>query len=182
MKDRVLNQDEINQTSMSLLTYKGKGWIDPEIFNSITQIWPSIVFEIVPLRKKENKIEIFLLKRDENDPIWPNMLHTPGTVIRTTDDKGWFGSSDLKSPFKRLLEKELNLQNFDLNKINFVGTIIHNSERGMECSFIHWIELDENFESGSGRFYDINELPDTFVKSQNDFIWKCIEEFKKKLF
>ena len=43
---------------------------------------------MVPLRLNiSGNIEVLLTKREASDPVWGGMLHTPGTVMRASDQK-----------------------------------------------------------------------------------------------
>jgi ADP-ribose pyrophosphatase YjhB (NUDIX family) len=158
--------DEIKVTE-NILKKLEPGFLPLPIFHQVTRLTTTPIVEFVPLRQNDNKIEVLLLKRPNNDPVWPGMLHTPGTVIRATDS--------LEVAFKRILTKELG--GASIEQPSFVTHILHHSGRGMELSLIYWIELTESMSDGV--FYDSDEMPDLLVQSQLDFIPAAVENFRK---
>lgn len=129
------------------------------------------IIEVVPLRKSSNgKVEILLLKREADDPVWPGQLHVPGTVVRASDAPGSFEES-----LNRILVKEL--AGVNTSKPTFVENILHHSGRGMEVSQIFLTEIQG--KPVVGEFYDIDDLPQSIVKSQLDFIPDAIAHFRK---
>lgn len=138
------------------------------IFHEITRLTTTPIIEVVPLRHSESAIEILLLKRGADDPVWPNQLHTPGTVLRATDS--------LENALERILSKELSGSR--VSKPKFVTNVLHNSGRGMETSQIYWVEVLN--DTTSSQFYNVDNLPDDLVKSQLDFIPQAIEDYKAR--
>jgi hypothetical protein len=128
------------------------------------------IVEIVPLRiSADGKVEVLLLQREADDPIWPGQLHVPGTVIRATDAPGSFDN-----PLQRVLTKEL--PGTKTSEPAFVESILHYSGRGMEASQVYWVEIQN--EPAEGVFYVTEDLPETIVQSQLDFIPDAIAHFK----
>jgi hypothetical protein len=142
------------------------GFLPFSIFHQIARLTTTAIIEIVPLKLQNSKIEILLLERETDDPVWPSQLHIPGTVIRATDS--------LEEVFQRISDKELN--GINISSAKFVTNILHHSGRGMEASQIYWIDIKEN--PTIGKFYDIDNLPQELVKSQLDFIPQAIEDYK----
>lgn len=161
-----MNDQEINQVA-NLLAKAQPGYLPPPIFHQITRLVATPIVEVVPLRTHEgNKVEVLLLERPSDDPVWPNMLHTPGTVIRATDS--------LESALRRILEDELG--GIAISDPQFVDNIIHHSGRGLEVSQIYWVEVADS--KSAEQFYDISELPNTLVESQRDFISQAVKNYK----
>ncbi len=166
MNDNVSTRDI--QLAADILSKLEPGFLPLPIFHEIMRLTMTPILEVVPLRRKEKGIEILLLKRADNDPIWPNMLHTPGTVLRSTDT--------LDSAFSRLLKTELG--GVKSSQPVFVTNTLHHSGRGMEASLIYFINIESKVVAG--QFYDINQLPDSLVKTQLDFIPIAIEAYKAR--
>lgn len=170
MSESSLSAEEI-ETLTELLSKLKPGFLPFSVFHAITRLVATPIIEVVPLRRTvDNQVEILLLKRDEKDPVWPNKLHVPGTVVRASDSTG-----DFSEAFERILSNELNGLTF--GPPTFVKGIIHNSGRGMEVSQVYWVEVLNQPEVG--QFYNTQELPAKLVESQMDFIPAAIEHFKK---
>ena len=158
--------DEDVKLVAGLLAKLKPGFLPPPIFHEITRLTATPIVEIVPLRSKDNAVQILLLQRGSDDPVWPNMLHIPGTVLRATDS--------LETAIDRVLTKELN--EAQVSKPKFVTNILHHSGRGMEASQVYWVEVISS--PIDGQFFDTDNLPDNLVKSQLDFIPQAIEDYR----
>lgn len=87
----------------ALLSSMEPGFLPYDIFVQIARLVVLSIIEFVPLRKNKNgNIEVLLLSRGMDDPIWPGELHTPGTVVRPTDTQG-----GMYLAFERILDDEL---------------------------------------------------------------------------
>lgn len=166
---RALPSSDLDKAA-DILSSLQPGVLPFRIFRELARLSVMPIIEVVPLRlNSSNKIEILLLKRESDDPIWPSQLHVPGTVIRASDSSGTYHDA-----FSRILEKELG--GIQTSEPVFVRNLLHHSGRGMESSQIYWIEV--NGEPTSGMFYDTDSLPNTIVNSQLDFIPDVIASFK----
>jgi len=164
-----LTEHEIAQAT-DLLARLKPGFLPFDIFHGIARLVAMPIVEIVPLRRSlAGKVEILLLERESDDPIWPGQLHVPGTVVRASDTPGSFTTS-----LKRVLSKEL--LNAKTSEPIFVKSILHHSGRGMEVSQIFWVDIEG--EVSVGEFHDAENLPDSVVKSQLDFIPDAVAHFK----
>lgn len=163
-------QNDPKQIARALETYE-PGFLPYPIFEQIARLVALPILEIIPLRLTYNgEVEVLLIERESHDALFPGAVHTPGTVIRATDnnpDKGpW-------QPLVRILEDELGGTN--VGPINFVGSILHASRRGVEQAQLYWVEVVG--EPVKGVFYNVHELPDNLIESQNDFIKLAAENF-----
>lgn len=166
--DTKLSEHEITQVS-TLLAKLEPGFLPFAIFHQVTRLAAMPIVEVVPLRVSANgRIEVLLLLRETDDPVWPGQLHVPGTVVRATDTPGSFDA-----PLQRVLSKELT--GTRTSEPHFVKSILHYSGRGMEVSQVYWVEVQS--EPVEGVFYDAEDLPDTIVRSQLDFISDTIAHF-----
>lgn len=161
-----LSEAEIQQVA-SLLAKLEPGLLPFAIFHQITRLTTTAILEIVPLRRNGDKIEILLLPRGVDDPVWPGQLHVPGTVILATDT--------LDTVFDRLLSKELS--GIDVSSPKFVKNIVHHSGRGTEASQIYWVNVTG--EPRVGYFYNVDKLPETLVQTQLDFIPAAIDDYRQ---
>jgi hypothetical protein len=118
-----MNTSFIEQTA-SMLSKFEPGFLPYPVFEQIARLVALPIVEFIPLRLKDNKVEVLLIDRDKDDPYWPNMLHTPGTVIRSTDLNqkhiNWLA-------FERILGDELN--DTKISSPHYVGSILHQSNR-----------------------------------------------------
>lgn len=138
------------------------GVLPPEIFQAVTRLVATPIVEVVPLRRgKQGKPEVLLLRREADDPVWPNQLHVPGTVVRSSDTAGNFGDAMGR------ISNELG--GVTLKSPTFVQNIIHHSGRGMEVSQIYWVEISGD-EPLRGEFFMADDVPEGIVRSQLDFI------------
>src|SRR5581483_10648257 len=149
-----LSESEVTQAA-DLLSRLKPGFLPLKIFHEVTRLTVMPIVEVVPLRlARSGKIEILLLQREADDPVWPGQLHVPGTVIRATDTPGSFNT-----PLQRVLTKELN--GTKTSEPMFVKSILHHSGRGIEASQIFWVKVEG--EPTEGKFYDVDSLPQSLV-------------------
>lgn len=138
------------------------GFLPLDIFMEIARLAVLPIIEFVPLRVNKNgEVEVLLLSRDADDPLWPNELHVPGTVIRPTDTEG-----KIYRAFERILDDEL--KGTKTTPPHYVGSNLHKSKRGMEQAQIYWIEVTA--EPNVGEFYPVFRLPTNVMESQLNFI------------
>jgi hypothetical protein len=154
-----------------LLSELEPGWLPEPIFQAVARLVVLPIVEVVPLRRADTgEIEILLLERRADDPVWPGMLHTPGTVVRASDSPGSFDDA-----LGRILDDELG--NIGASEPVWVKNILHHSGRGMEASQIYWIEVEG--EPKVGTYYRSSQLPERLVQTQLDFIPDAVEHFKR---
>jgi len=167
----ILSEEDV-KIVVNILSKLKPGFLPFPIFHEIARLTAVPILEVVPLRKTENGIEILLLQRDQDDPVWPGQLHTPGTVIRATDC-----DTNFKEAFNRIFDNELT--DVQASEPVFVNNTIHHSGRSTEISQIYWTEVTG--ESKVGKFYDVDNLPTELIQTQLDFIPAAIEHFKQTL-
>ena len=166
-----LSEDEI-KTLTGLLSKLEPGFLPFDVFVEIARLVVLSIIEFVPLRLNEKgEIEILLLSRGPDDPIWPNELHVPGTVIRPTDTE-----DKIYLAFERILKEEL--QDTKTSNLHYVGSNLHPSKRGMEQAQIFWVEVLD--EPTTGHFYATEQLPDNLMESQRKFIQEAIASFRQE--
>lgn len=156
---------------IKLLKELEPGFLPFGVFLEIARLAALSIIEFVPLRIKDGRIEVLLLARNSNDPIWPGELHTPGTVIRSTD-----AEEKMFEAFDRILKDELG--GTKASEPHYVGSMLHKSKRGTEQAQIYWIEVLE--EPKVGTFYPVDDLPKNIMESQKKFIAQAVKSFQSK--
>ena len=157
-----------NQELCKLLAKLEPGMLPSDVFVSIARLTVQPAIEFIPLRKNGKKIEVLLLPRSDDDPIWPGMLHTPGTILRPND-------TEFKYPFKRLLDEEIGITG--KYKLMFNTSGLFKSERGSGVSFEYILILED--DPKNGEYYDVLQLPDNLVSGQAEFIERSVARFKE---
>jgi hypothetical protein len=157
MSDEPPSDEEISSAA-EILSKLRPGYLPFSIFLEITRLVTTSIVEIVPLFKEGDKIYVLLTRRSEDDPNWPNKLHTPGTVVRATDEEG-----NYESAFSRILQDELR-------GIAIIG------KPGMEDAKIFYVELAE--KPNLGEFHNSEDLPEDIVDTQVAFIKLAVDKFR----
>lgn len=165
-----MQDKEIHAIATALSKFE-PGYLPYPIFEQVARIAALPVVEFIPLRIVNGTVEVLLLDRGPDDPIWPNMLHTPGTIVRATDFNG--ESRTVWPAFGRILHDELN--DSLLGQPQFIGSILHKSKRGVEQAQLYSVEVFG--EPKAGRFYSTTELPESLIESQLIFITEAAKKF-----
>lgn len=146
------------------------GFLPKPLFLEVTRLVVTPIVEVVPLRMTTAGPQVLLLQRPEDDPNWPGMLHTPGTVLRATDvDDGINGA------FQRIFADELGVA--PANPPQFVETVFHKVNRGSEIATVFSIDMGDADAPG-GTWYDARALPETIVDTQIEFIRNAVTQFE----
>lgn len=163
--------DQEITTTTNLLKKLPAGFLPYPIFEQMARIMALPVVEFIPLRRSESGVEVLLIDRGPDDPIWPNALHTPGTVIRATDLNH---GADNQIAFERIIHDELHDTN--VGEPHSFGNVLHESKRGIEQAQLYWIEVTG--EPQVGTFYGTQSLPANLIDSQRDFIISAARDFE----
>lgn len=166
----VLTEKEITNTA-EMLQKLSPGFLPLPIFYQVARLTVTPTVELVPLRMHEGHLQVFLTQRPKDDPVWPSMLHVPGSVIRATDTKETF--SDV---LDRILHNELHDPQIE-SKPHFFTYLFHQVKRGAEIAFIHYTFLLETPKNGS--FYFIHDLPSSLVSHQRGFIQEIAKSLER---
>jgi hypothetical protein len=166
-----MTDDDIQKTAALLKQFE-PGFLPYPVFEQIARLIALPIIEFVPLRKNKDKIEVLLIAREADDPYWPSLLHTPGTVIRATDltrdqSSNW-------PAFERIIKGEL--MDTKVGVLHYVGSIFHESKRGAEQAQLYWIEVQG--DPKIGEFYAVDDLPSHLMESQYAFITEAARHFK----
>lgn len=169
----VVTDEEVKQTT-ELLKKLEPGFLPYPLFEQVARLVALPTVEFVPLRKNNNVTEVLLIARVTDDPLWPGMLHTPGTVIRATDFHGT-NAAGIWLPFERLLKDEL--KDTKLSEPNYVGSLLQKSKRGVEQAQLYWVEVLD--QPVVGEFYAVDSLPDSLIEAQRTFIAEAARHFDR---
>lgn len=162
-----MDQENLNAIASGLKKLP-QGYIPEPIFNEVARIAALTAIEFVPLRKNNNSIEVLLLRRASDDPFWPNMLHTPGTVLRASD-------MSFEGAYSRLFKDELNSLP---QPVKFFGNEVLLNNRGRAIIFKNIIDVTG--VSTSGEFYDIKTLPEDILVEHKVMIKEAVDIFNKQ--
>ena len=162
----IVNKTEPTQLAALLQEYE-PGFLPEPLFVAIARLVVLTAVEFIPLRKSQDGgVEVLLFKRPDTDPIWPNMLHTPGTMLRSTDDS-------FKDGFDRLFNDELKIP-YPSEPV-FVGTDLVHHKRGTIVTLEYIVAIDQ--KTVGGEFYNVNDLPGSFIPEQIEMIKRAAARF-----
>lgn len=161
--------------------------LPPKVFHAVERITALTAIETVFLRKREKQLEVLLLKRSDNDPYYPGMWHSPGSILRGGDGQELMGgSSDLLKltefsriywkPFVRILFDELG--GWFAQSPKFAGTVLYSTPRGLEHGVVFLCECDR--EPKKGTWYSLDRLPENMVAHHHELIRMAVDAFLKK--
>lgn len=166
----MMNQDEIKQAE-ALLSKLEPGYLPELLFHQFTRLSVTGILELVPLRKSSfGNIEVLIRRREEDDPHWPNMLHTPGTVLRPTDSDDYSNALD-----RVFMEIDRNSFNYSISQIY---TIFRSVNRGKELAVVFATEITDTKETDI--WIPLEDIDSKIVDTQVEFVKKAAEVFKLK--
>ncbi len=165
-----LSEDEIQQAA-DLLAKLQPGFLPLPIFIQLARLTVTPVIELVPLRLRNDTVEVLLMQRPPDDPTWPGLWHTPGTVLRATDQEGSY-----RDAFERLLNDEL-AGVIAQSEPQFVETLFHQVKRGRECAQVFYMEVSG--EPIEGKYFAAEKLPENTVDTQWNFIKHAVRLFRQ---
>lgn len=100
--------------------------------------------------------EVLLTRRNANDPVWPNMWHNPGTIVRPNDIP-----HGLDYAVNRIYNSELHIASYE--KPKQIQQVLLSHERGNGIGYIYIGKLES---TTVGEFFDIHHFPqDTITAS-----------------
>lgn len=155
-----------DRTAARLLQKLEPGELPPETFLEIARLVVMPIVEVVPLRLHEGVVQVLLLPRPPDDPVWGGQVHTPGTVIRPSDHS-------VADALDRLIAREL--EGVETSAPVFVEHQLHRQKRGMELALVYWVEV--RGEPGEGSFHELVRMPPNLVTTQLDFIHPACQHF-----
>lgn len=171
MPDSELSQAEI-QEAARLLSKLRPGLLPIEIFLQFARLGVMPIVELVPLRTNaQGTTEVLFIRREDSDTVWGGKLHTPGTVVRATDNDKYNAEA-----FARILDDEL--KGASCKPPVFVEALFHKQKRGAEQSLIFYAEIIS--PPAIGEFYSLSEVPDDVVTTQLPFIQAAVAKFEAR--
>jgi hypothetical protein len=150
----MLERAEADQL-VALLGKCTPGNLPPDVFEAVGRVSVYPAVELVPVRMTENGIEVLLMQRPADDITWPSMLHTPGTILRPTDET-------VESAMARLVDEELQGTTI-LEPPRFLRYRMYNHTRGRGLGLEHIVVVGE---STDGEFYSVHDLPEALIAEQ----------------
>lgn len=137
-------------------------------FEHYPRVFPQASIELALVRERDGQKEVFMFRRPEDDPHWPNELHMPGTTLYALDNE--------EKMWGRLLRNELGnaftREDFAL-AFNHVTTR-QDRERGACMHGVYVCHCDPDTEFASGRFYPIDNPPDETITHHVHMIGKLV--------
>lgn len=148
------------------------GNLPSNIFEALAKVAVYPAVEFVLLRQKNGRVETMLFRRRPDDPVWPSMLHAPGTVLRPTD-------KSIESAISRLMQDEL--QGVNVSPPIFTGIHLNKYLRGNSLGVEYWLEVHDSNDDRN--FYCVNDLPQNFIGEQKGLLTRAVNaytEYKSK--
>jgi hypothetical protein len=141
------------------------GYLQAEVFNEIARlvVLPTVV--LIPFIRLNSNLKVLLTKRSSDDAYYPNMLHPPGTVLRSTD-------KSIQSAIERLKKTELAGVTFK-GELVFVNFVFENIARGKELSLIFLTELLD--VPSDYQLYMTDQLPLDLIQTDYTRIKSALE-------
>lgn len=144
------------------------GFLPNDLFDQIARLGVLAYLEVVALRLINDKVEVLLTRRSEDDPFWPNLYHNPGTVLRPNDTNKSFSSA-----LGRLYADEY-AGSLPVAGPFFAGLWFDQLERGKGLGIVTYMQLDNCLE---GKYFAIDNLPKDIIKGQAEYIKQCANQF-----
>ncbi len=164
--DKPIPTDDEIKTVVDILSRLQPGELPLDLFLQTARLTVTPIVEVVPVRKTaDGSTEVLLIERDGTDPVWSGKVHTPGTIIRSSDTDSQNGDA-----FRRILQGEM--QGISTGEPVYVGSMLHRVKRGMEQIQVYVVEV--HGEPTVGKFYNANALPENLVDTQTGFIQAAV--------
>lgn len=145
---------EENEKELIELLKKVPMEMSDELYNAFARVRPQPAIEVVILKIIKNETHVLLIERSFKDKYWPNMWHSPGTILR-------YGES-ISMAFKRLSEKELFFSFWEKPQfVNWRNSV--EAKRGHEISLIFRYDVGKNFSPPTGKFFPVDDLPESIL-------------------
>lgn len=154
------------------------GRLSTRFFTALAYILPTTVAETVILRQTGEKVEILLIPRPDDDPIWNGKVHSPGGALRRSD---YEHEDPFQGIFRRIEAQELHTAFADPPL--FVGCVTNLSERGPDVAHVFLASIVNEDTSPTGTIWvDVETLPtmDNFIHVQMKAITLAVGAFQKR--
>jgi hypothetical protein len=137
-------------------------------FFALEQIALLSAYELLVTKQTAAGLEILLIKRPDNDPVWPNLWHFPGTILRLYDSE--------PKIFARLAV-ELGMESLPA-KPKFVTTVIQDNGRGRHLHVFWRLEVAAETQFSTGQFFSIDQLPTDLIAYQREQLAQVLDKAK----
>ena len=150
----------LSETLEYLKTLK-PGLLPLELFYELCRLVTISSYEVVPFCKIDGDHKVLLVRRETDDPYWPGLWHTTGTVIRPTDT--------LESAKNRLFSLELDNPEVLVEPV-FMGNLVGKEKRGNSVGIYHYAVVEK---TSIGECFGVDNLPSDIVTYQVQMIKKA---------
>lgn len=157
------------------------------LFTQLARLVVLSSIEVVPLRPKEDKLEVLLAKRPEDDPWWANQLHLPGSIQMPMGQDEPLASNDYSEPVDRVLTDDFGTSIARTGDVKLFSVERRHGVRGSEQTALAWTQVDLAMGAlavSDGGFFDANLVmahPDDFqlVEGHAEIIEQALADFRR---
>jgi len=147
-----------DERAVSILKKWKGGVLSDQLFTTISKMGPQVGVITILFRKNDKILEVLLLPRPKDDPLWPGMLNLPGKMLRSADFKREDGNP-VNGPFERIETNEVKAK-FASEPV-FAGLAFQSTDRGPILALVYIAELAGNQDSQKDYVWaDANKLED----------------------
>lgn len=139
-----------------------------EFYNAVAAKFVLTAIETVPLRRRGDTVEVLLLERNPNDTFYAGQVHSPGSMLRASDQT--YGDA-----LRRVQWAELGLRFAEPPQ--FVSPLFQSTPRGPENGLVFACRLEA--EPTIGKFHDVTSLPPNVIEHHRPIIQAATEFFRK---
>ena len=113
----------------------------PTLYDSLARLTWSLAFEAVALRRKNDKVEIYLRQRAADDTAYPGEWHAPGSVRRPGES------------WRKVADRLTNEFGTSINSFREVGRVDSDEARGSfeSAIFLVWLAGHPRVDGRHGR-------------------------------
>ncbi|MBI4092481.1 MAG: NUDIX hydrolase [Candidatus Kerfeldbacteria bacterium] len=153
-------------TCAKLLEQLEPGFLPFEIFSQISRLVRLPVVNVIPVRQEASRIQIGLIKRENDDPWWPGRWHLPGTVILSTDT--------MNGAIQRLLKEEIVVTSSDQPVFHTI--VVQHTKRGAGLVLVYSVRNCVLPETSPIHWFSVDDLPEQLVESELEVIEKLKQD------
>lgn len=139
-------------------------------YNAVAAKFVLTAIETVVLREHARNTQVLLTERSVNDVHYAGQMHSPGSMLRASDQPGSYADA-----FNRVQRSELKVT--FCKEPEFVGNLFQYTERGPENGVVVICETKD--EPAKGNFCDVDKLPANLIHHHYPIIDLAVSRFKK---